>query len=84
MVKELLKQTPQWSILPAYTIDRYIVTAFFQGSINTEQFEDFVIDFVLPRCTPFLGRNSVLVMDNCSIYRSKVISKACTRAVVLI
>jgi transposase len=84
MVKELLKRTPRWSILPAYTIDGYIATVLFQGSLNTMRFEDFVIDFALPRCTPFPGRNSVLVMDNCSIHRSDVISKACAKAGVLI
>lgn len=84
MVKELLKWTPRWSILPAYTIDGYIATVLFQGSINTMRFEDFVIDFVLSRCTPFPGRNSVLVMDNCSIHRLEVIATACARAGVLI
>jgi transposase len=84
MVKELLKCTPRWSILPAYTIDGYITTVLFQGSINKERFEDFIIDFVLPQCTPFPGRNSVLVMDNCSVHRSEVIATACARAGVLI
>ena len=84
MVKQLLKRTPKWSILLAYTIDGYISTVLFQGSINIERFEDFIIDFVLPRCTPFPGRNSVLVMDNCSIHYSDVIAAACARKGVLI
>jgi transposase len=55
-----------------------------KGSINTIRFEDFVTDFVLPRCTPFPSRSSVMVMDNCSIHRSDIISKACAKAGVLI
>jgi len=84
MVKQLLKRTPKWSILPAYTVDGYISTVLFQGSINMERFEDFIIDFVLPRCTPFPGRNSVLVIDNCSIHHSDVIAAACACEGVLL
>lgn len=83
-VEEELKRSPRWSILPAYTIGGYIATVLFQGSINKERFEDFIIDYVLPRCTPFPGRNSVLIMDNCSIHRSEVIVQACASAGVLI
>ena len=84
IVKELLKHTPRWLILPAYIVDGYISTVLFQGSINTKRFEDFVIDFVLPRCIPFPSRNLVLVMNNCSIHQSKVIATACAHASVLI
>src|SRR5271167_1576138 len=77
IVKQLLKRTPKWSILLAYTVDGYILTVLFQGSINIKQFKDFIINFVLPRCTPFPSWNSVLVIDNCSIHHSNVIAAAC-------
>jgi transposase len=56
----------------------------FQGSINSERFDEFVIEYVLPLCTPFPGRNSVLVMDNASIHKSEQLVKACYQAGVLL
>jgi hypothetical protein len=69
-IKDILQYTNNWSILPAYLIDSYISTVMFKGSINGEHFEEFVIEYVLPLCTPFLGRNSVLVIDNASIHKA--------------
>jgi transposase len=80
----LLQWSKNWSILPAYTINGYILTVMFKGSINGERFDEFVIEYVLPLCTPFLGRNSVLVMDNASIHKSKRLVKACYQAGVLL
>ena len=62
----------------------YISTALFQGSINTERFEEFIINFVLPRYMHFLSWNLVLVMDNCAICRLEIISNVCASAGVLI
>ena len=80
----LLQWSKNWSILPAYTIDGYISTVMFRGSINGERFDEFVIEYVLPLCTPFPGRNSVLVMDNASIHKSQRLVKACLQAGVLL
>jgi transposase len=84
IVRQNFRRIEKWSILPAYTIDGYISTALFQGSINKDRFEEFILDFVLPLCSPFPGWNLVLVMDNASIHQSDIISKACERAGVLI
>jgi transposase len=83
-IKDILQYTKNWSILPAYSIDGYISTVMFKGSINGERFEEFVIEYVLPLCTPFPGRNSVLVMDNASIHKSERLVRACIEAGVLL
>jgi transposase len=80
----LLQWSKNWSILLAYTINGYILTVMFQGSINSERFDEFVIEYVLLLCTPFLGHNSVLVMDNASIHKSQRLVKACYQAGVLL
>jgi len=80
----LLQYSKNWSILLAYTINRYISTIMFYGSINSERFDEFIIEYVLLLCTPFLGRNSVLVMDNTSIHKSERLVEACSQAGVLL
>jgi DDE superfamily endonuclease len=69
---ESLKYTEKWSILPLYTMDGYIAWEILKGSYNTEEFNEFVKNQVIPRTTPFPGPRSVLIMDNCRIHRNDV------------
>lgn len=67
-VQRFLKDRDRVSVLPAYTIDGYIVAKTFYGTGTTEIFEDFIFDQLLPLTTPFPGPRSVIVLDNASIY----------------
>jgi hypothetical protein len=61
-----------YSLLPAMSIDGYIACRLYRGAIDSERYEDFIRNDVLPQCTPFPGPRSVIVMDNCSIHHSEV------------
>ena len=67
-----LKRSEKWSILPLYTIDDFIGWDIIQDSYNTELFNEFVRNWVIPSTNPFPGPRSVLVMDNARIHRSDV------------
>ena len=69
----------RFQILPAYTQDGILLTRVFQGSTNAAVFEEF-IEQLLPVCSPWLGRNSVLVMDNASIHHTAHIKQMCRDA----
>ena len=59
------------SLLPALTVDGYIVCNLYEGAVNAERFLAF-IEEVLPLCTPFPGPRSIIIMDNASIHRADV------------
>ncbi|KIK86889.1 hypothetical protein PAXRUDRAFT_152521, partial [Paxillus rubicundulus Ve08.2h10] len=60
-----------YSILPALTLDGIIAYNIIEGSITGECFVQFLKDHVMPFTTPYLGPQSVLVMDNCSIHHGE-------------
>ena len=66
------KRSERWSILPAYTLDGYIAWNIKQGSYNTESFNAFIENQVIPLCNPYPGPRSILVLDNAAIHRSQV------------
>ena len=70
---ETLKYSEKWSILPLFTMDGYIAWDIQKGSYDTEKFNDFIRDQVIPRTHPFPGPRSVLIMDNCRIHRNDVL-----------
>jgi hypothetical protein len=67
---ELLKYTEKWSILPLYTVDGYISWDIVKGSYNSQRFNDFVKNHVIPHSTPYPGPRSILIMDNCGIHHN--------------
>ncbi len=71
-VSELLKYTEKWSILPMFTVDGYEAWEVIHGSYNTELFNAFIENQVIPRMNPFPATRSVLIMDNCKIHRNVV------------
>lgn len=83
-VNTLFKRSKRWSILPAYTINGYIVWKVHHGSITEAIFNDFVRYEVLPLCTPFVAGaptpNSVLVLDNAKIHKSVELERMCLEA----
>ena len=70
----LFKRSERWSILSAYTVDGYITWEIMQGSFTAELFEEFIEFKVLPRCNPYPGERSIIIMDNASIHTSEVYS----------
>jgi hypothetical protein len=69
-----VKRSERWSILPVYSVDGYLAWEIRQGSYNTQLFNDFVQNQVLPLCNPFPMRRSVLVVDNARIHHSEVMN----------
>jgi len=67
-----LKYSEKWSILPLFTMDGYIAWDIQKGSYDTQKFNDFIRDQVIPQ-TPFPGPRSVLIMDNCHIHLNDVL-----------
>ena len=76
----ILKRSERWSVLPAYTIDGYISAIVKQGSITKEDFVDFVTNHVLPKCNPWPGPRSLLLMDNCSTHAANILEPLCQAA----
>jgi hypothetical protein len=60
------------SLLPALSVDGYIACNVYRGGVNAEMYEEFIRDFVLPKCTPWPGPRSVIIMDNAKIHRDPV------------
>jgi len=86
VVSRWLQRKKRVSVLPAYTVDGYIVATTFPGTCTAEIFEDFIIDQLLPHCSPFPGPRSVIVMDNASVHHKQIntIERAAGAAGVLI
>ena len=66
------KRSERWSILPAYTIEGVLTYEIIQGGYSQELYDAFIINKVLPLCTPYPGPRSVLIMDNASCHKSMV------------
>jgi transposase len=73
----------RFQILPAYIQDGVIHFRVYEGSTDTEIFENFVEELL-----PYYGRwpapKSVLIMDNASFHRSDKIQQMCDAGVVLL
>jgi transposase len=70
--------------LPALTCDGYIDWVIHHGAINAELFTQFLEERVLPNCSPYPGKMSVIIMDNASIHKNPRIREICDNAGVLL
>jgi hypothetical protein len=68
IVSRWLQKKERVSVLPVYTIEGYITSVTFMGSLTGAIFEDFIIEQLLPLCNPFPAPRSVIIMDNASVY----------------
>jgi hypothetical protein len=68
----MFKRSERWSILPVYAVDRFIVWEVVHRSFNVELFQEFIENKVLPRCNPYPGPRSIIVMDNALIHSQEV------------
>jgi hypothetical protein len=58
-----------YSILPAYTIDGYLLcTGIKKGFYNNEEFYNWINKDLLPFCNPYPGPHSIICLDNLSIH----------------
>ena len=79
-----VKRSKRHSVLPAYCSDGILCYHIHQGSIDGARFEWFLKNEVLPRCNPFPGPKSVLVMDNCSTHHAANVRRLCEEQGVMI
>ncbi|KAH7903356.1 hypothetical protein BJ138DRAFT_1020774 [Hygrophoropsis aurantiaca] len=63
-------------ILPALSLDGYIALRIVEGSVNSIEFYDFVVNDVLPKMNRYPNPRSILVMDNCAIHKSDALRQA--------
>ena len=82
-VKQPLKRSERWSVLPAYCSDGVLACTVYHGGIDGPIFAHLK-EQVLPRCSPFPGPRSVLVMDNCSTHLVPGVQELCDKAGVVI
>jgi len=76
-----LRRSERYSILSCLTLNGYTVgTLIVQGSITQAIFNDWIRSEVLPRCNPFPAANSVIILDNCVVYKHANVKLMCTEA----
>ena len=56
------------SLLPAFTIDGYIACNVYKGGVKKDNYLAFLEHDVLPKCSPYPGDRSIIVIDNCRIH----------------
>ena len=59
----------RYSVLPAISLDGMLECVIIEGLFNANSFAAFV-DSLLDSMQPWPARNSVVIMDNCSIHKS--------------
>ncbi|KAI4845951.1 hypothetical protein E4T44_05332 [Aureobasidium sp. EXF-8845] len=64
------------SVLSALDVDGYLPgsTLVVEGAVTQTIFEHSLETAILPRCEPFPGRRSIVIMDNCSTHHSEKVS----------
>jgi hypothetical protein len=64
-----------YSVLPALTIDGFLSAEVVEGAFTKETFQRFILREVVHFMNPYPGKNSILVMDNCQIHKSRVLAR---------
>ncbi|KAJ3911647.1 hypothetical protein F5877DRAFT_11426, partial [Lentinula edodes] len=67
----------RYSLVAAMSLEGYIAMRVVEGSLDSFEFFDFIIDEVLPQMKPFPDQHSVLVMDNYRIHHSDMLLESC-------
>ncbi|KAJ7340584.1 hypothetical protein DFH08DRAFT_623304, partial [Mycena albidolilacea] len=58
----------RYTLVAAMGMDRYIVQQVVEGSLDSFDFFEFIVEDVVPEMRVFPDNQSVLVMDNCWIH----------------
>ncbi|KAF9644062.1 hypothetical protein BDM02DRAFT_1230114, partial [Thelephora ganbajun] len=61
-----------YSVLPTISLSGILDVKIIEGSFDSDSFARF-INGLLYHMNPFLGPNSVIVMDNCCIHKSDLV-----------
>ena len=69
ILHELELNSRRYSVLPTISLDGMLECIIIEGSFNANSFAAFV-DSLLDSMQPWPARNSVVIMDNCSIHKS--------------
>ncbi|KAF8220664.1 hypothetical protein L208DRAFT_1066892, partial [Tricholoma matsutake] len=62
-----------YSILAAMSVEGYVGTRIVPGSVDGDEFFDFIVNDILPQMNPFPQDRSVLILDNCAIHKSELL-----------
>jgi hypothetical protein len=68
-------RAPNLSLLPALTVDGYIVCNVYEGAVNQDVFAEFIEHDLLPLCNPYPGPRSVIILDNARVHKAVVCSQ---------
>ncbi|KAI0050387.1 hypothetical protein FA95DRAFT_1487343 [Auriscalpium vulgare] len=66
----------RFSLLPALSLNGYLVVRVVPGSVDGFEFYDFLVNDLLPIMNPYPQPCSVLVLDNCNIHKSAAVREA--------
>ena len=69
-IKRQLKKTPKNTLITAISNEKPIAYKLLKGSANTEIFNKFIIDDVLPK----ISKGNTLFMDNAKIHKSNILA----------
>ncbi|KAF8219813.1 hypothetical protein L208DRAFT_1156057, partial [Tricholoma matsutake] len=64
-----------YSILAAMSVEGYVGTHIVPGSVDGDEFFDFIVNDILLQMNPFPHNQSVLILDNCAIHKSELLHK---------
>ena len=87
MCKKLLVRGKRISAIAAMSWSEGILDVdLTSGSVNGDTFYDFVCGTLIPNMHPFdgLSRNSIVVMDNCSIHHTERVRQLLDTAGILV
>jgi transposase len=66
----------RWHILPVYAPDGIMLRLVYQGSTDSDCFEDFITQLLYP-CGRYPEQKSVIVIDNASWHHSEKVIQMC-------
>jgi hypothetical protein len=70
--KVVTRHAPNLSLLPALTVDGYIICNVYEGAVNQNVFAEFIEHDLLPLCNLYPGPRSVIVLDNARVHKAAV------------
>ncbi|KAF8810534.1 hypothetical protein BYT27DRAFT_7024247, partial [Phlegmacium glaucopus] len=61
----------RYSLLAALSVTGLVGTRVVQGSVDGDEFFDFIVEEILPQMNPYPQDRSVHILDNCAIHKSE-------------
>ncbi|KAK0219468.1 hypothetical protein EDD85DRAFT_737911, partial [Armillaria nabsnona] len=63
----------RFSLVAAMGLNGYAAARVIPGSVDGDEFLDFILNDVIPQTNPFPGERSVIIMDNCAIHKTQAL-----------